>query len=385
MSTNTSTSRNALRLTFVLMLFGFGSISSSRVLLSLYALDLGASARAVGFLVAALYVCPLLMSWPVGRYADRVGSRGLLLGGAASGACAMLIPFFVRHLAALYVSATLMGVAFTLYNVLLPNIVGVVSRPEERPRNFSNASLVGATTLFAGPLLAGFAIDLFGHPIACLMLVTFSVGAATLVLLWGDLLPVGSSHVAPSGGVRENFTDPAMRRILATSGLVQVGQDLFQFYIPVYGHAIGLSASAIGAVLAALAVASFVVRFALPHLIAKLGEDALLGIAFYFTAVAFLLVPFVQHMVTLALIAFVFGLGIGCGQPITTMLIFSRCAEGRTGETLGLRQTVNNAMRVSGPAVFGAIASMFGLSPVFWISAAMMGGGGLLMRTQRAK
>jgi acyl-CoA synthetase (NDP forming) len=47
---------------------------------------------------------------------------------------------------------------------------------------------------------------------------------------------------------------------------------------------------------------------------------------------------------------------------------------------LGLRQSVNNAMRVSGPAVFGFVATLFGLPVVFWVSALLMGGGGLLSR-----
>jgi predicted MFS family arabinose efflux permease len=154
LNADVSASRTPLYLTFALMLFGFGSISSARVALSLYALDLGASASAVGILVGSLYVFPLLISWPVGRYSDRV-------------------------------------------------------------------------------------------------------------------------------------------------------------------------------------------------------------------------------------VSFMFGLGMGCGQPITTMLIFSRSAEGRSGETLGLRQSVNNAIRVSAPAVFGFVATAFGLAPVFWISAIMMGGGGILSRPRR--
>ena len=52
-------------------------------------------------------------------------------------------------------------------------------------------------------------------------------------------------------------------------------------------------------------------------------------------------------------VTFIFGLGMGCGQPITTMLIFGRTARGRSGEILGLRQSVNNAVRVAGPAAFG--------------------------------
>jgi MFS family permease len=365
------------------MLFGFSSIGAARVALSLYALELGASASAVGVLVGLLYVFPLLISWPVGRYADRVGSRGLLLFGAACGAIAMLIPYFVRELAALYVASVLMGMSFTLYNVLLPNIVGLLSEPHERPRNFSNASLVGSITMFAGPLLAGIAIDLAGHALACLYLVALSASAAVLLISWGGMLPGGSRQPRSGGGVRDVLRDPPMVRALATSGLVQVGQDLYQFYIPVYGHGLGLPASAIGALLATLAVASFLVRVTLPRLMARFGEERVLVVSFYVSAAGFALVPFFDNIAVLAVVSFTFGLGVGCGQPITTLQIFSRSAEGRSGEMQGLRQSVNNAMRVAGPVVFGFIATALGLAPVFWMSALMMGGGGLLSRPRR--
>jgi MFS family permease len=169
-------------------------------------------------------------------------------------------------------------------------------------------------------------------------------------------------------------------RILGTSSLVQLGQDLYQFYIPVYGHGIGLSASAIGGVLANFAAASFVVRLILPRLVAKLGDKRVLAYSFYLAGSGFLLMPIFGNVLALSALSFMFGLGMGCGQPITTMLIFSRSAPGRSGETLGLRQTVNNLLRVSGPAVFGVVATAFGLPPVFWLSGLMMAGGGLLAR-----
>src|SRR5262249_42935696 len=158
---------------------------------------------------------------------------------------AMLIPYFVRELPALYVASTLMGIAFTLYNTLLPNLVGLLSRPEEYARNFSNASLMGSITMFSGPLIAGFAIDLSDHATACLSLLTLSIAAGTSLIVWGGMLPGGSSAPGPGGSIREMLSDPAMLRTLVTSSLVQVGQDLYQFYIPLQGHRVGLSASAI--------------------------------------------------------------------------------------------------------------------------------------------
>lgn len=384
MTTTASASRTPLYLTFALMLFGFSSINSARVALSLYALALGASPTAVGLLIGSFYVFPVLLSWPVGRYTDRVGSRWLLLAASVCGACAMVIPFFVRELAALFFAAMLMGIAFTLYNVLLPNVVGLLSQPQERVRNFSNASLVGGISMVVGPLVAGVAIDLAGHATACLYLVLQSVVTGSLILVWGRTLPGGASRTAPASKALNNpFADRELVKALGTSSLVQVGQDLYQFYIPVHGVAVGLSASAIGALLSTYAAASFVVRLAMPSLIKRLGEERVLSFSFYFAALGFVLVPHFESALALAVISFLFGLGIGCGQPITTMLIFNRSAEGRSGETFGLRQTVNNALRVTAPPAFGLVATAFGLLPVFWLSAALMGGAGLLARPRR--
>ena len=370
-----------LRLTYALMLFCFASISAARVVLSLYALDIGAQPAAVGVLVATFYVFPLLLSWPVGRYADRVGSRWLLLLGAACGAAGMSIPYFVRGLPALYLAGLMIGFSFTFYNLLLQNLVGLLSKPHERARSFSNASMVGASTNFIGPLLAGLAVDHSGQVIACLYVVAMSLASGALLVVWGGVLPGGTPRTGPAGSARDLLAEPGIWRILATSSLVQVGQDLFQFYIPVYGHGIGMSGSAIGAVLAAFATAVFVVRFVMPRLLARLGEERLLAYSFYFAAAGFAGVPFFTSPVALAMVAFIFGLGMGCGQPVTTMMLFSRSAEGRSGETLGLRQVVNNVMRVSAPTLFGFVATGFGLFPVFWINALMMAAGGWLTRS----
>lgn len=366
------------------MLFCFGSISAARVALALYALALDASPTAVGILVGTLYIVPLLFSWPVGRYSDRVGSRSLLLFGALNGIGAMLIPYFLPQLAYLYVASILLGISFTVYNVLLPNLVGLLSNPEERARNFSNASLVGATTMFLGPLLAGFAIDLSSHALACVFLAMLPVASLALLLAWGAALPGGSPLHGAAGSMRDTLADRGMLRHLASSSLVQVAQDLYQFYIPVYGHAIGLSASAIGGLLSTVAAASFAVRLVLARLVSRLGDETVLAYSFGFVALGFALVPFFEGAVALGLISFLFGLGMGCGQPITTMLIFSRSAQGRSGETLGLRQSVNNVLRVSGPALFGVVATAFGLPAVFWLSGAIMGAGGLLAHPRRS-
>ncbi len=376
--------RFPLYLTFALTLVGFVAVNASRVVLQLFALDLGASATEVGLLVALYYVCPLLFSWPAGVFGDRVGPLWPLLFSALFGTCGLLIPYFVHTLPALYVAGTLSGLSFAFFLVIVQNLVGVLSAPDKRAQSFSNFSLVGATSNFIGPLVAGFSVDSFGYPIACVAAAALSLATGLILVSGARLLPAGNGRAAPRGRIMDTLSDPAVLRILAIGSLVQLGTDLFQFYIPVYGVGIGLSASAIGGLLATFAAASFVVRFGLPRLVKRLGEDRLLAYSFVLAGLGFALVPLFQNLMLLGLVSFVFGLGTGCGQPIATMMMFSRAADGRSGEALGLRLTANNLVRVIAPAVFGFVVSAFGLPPVFFINAAMMGAGALVSRSKSA-
>src|SRR6185503_1716545 len=124
----------------------------------------------------------------------------------------------------------------------------------------------------------------------------------------------------------------------------------------------------------------FVVRLAIPRLVTRWGKERLLALSFYLGGASLLLIPFFQSGWMLALIAFVFGLGMGCGGPLITMLMFSHSSQGRSGEALGLRMTVNHLSRVVLPVIFGSIGSVFGLAAAFWLNALMMGGGGLMSR-----
>ena len=366
----------ALALTF----FNFVGSTAARVVLTLYALEIGAPASAIGVIGGLLFLFPLLLSWPIGALADRVGARSLLLFGSICGAVSLVLPYFAATLYAFYAAAALNGLALAFFPVTLQNVIGVASRPEDRPRNFSNFSITGALTNFGGPLLAGFSIDHLGHANACLVIATQSLIAVVLVLIWGRRFPPGNPHAARGMGGAGMLADREVRRMLVVSGLVQLGSDLFQFYLPIYAHSIGLSASAIGAVLATLAVAALIVRLFLAHLLKHVQGEKLLAWVFIAGAIGYALVPLSGNAYALGAVSFFFGLGMGIGIPLTVILMFSHSAEGRSGQTLGLRLTANNFVRVTGPMVFGVVGSALGLQAIFWIVAAIMCAGGLLSR-----
>ncbi len=368
-------------LTLALTFFNFTGANATRVLLTLYALELNASATEIGLLGGLLFLFPLLLSWPIGALADRKGARGILLLAAVCAAVSLVLPYFFRDLMVFYAAAALNGLALALFHVTLQNLVGNLSAPEQRARNFANFSLAGAMTSFFGPLLAGFSIDTVGYAWACLITGMVSLIVIVLLLTLGRHLPKARPKPKADAAAPRALLDAHVWRMLITSGLVQLGYDLFQFLVPIYGHEIGLSASAIGGVLATLAVAAFVVRLFLARLVERYTGERLLAWVFYTGAIGFALAPFSTNGFVLGMAAFLFGLGMGLGIPLTVILMYESSAEGRSGQTLGLRLTGNNLVRVGGPMIFGAIGAALGVAAVFWIIAAILVGGGVLAGT----
>jgi predicted MFS family arabinose efflux permease len=178
-----------------------------------------------------------------------------------------------------------------------------------------------------------------------------------MLVVWGGIMPGGTQATKPTGSVRLLLSEPGLWQVLAASSLVVTGNDLFQVFIPIYGQGIGLSASAIGIILAMFALAAVIVRFFLSSLIKRFTVERVLTYSFFIGATGFLFVPLFKSILILSLVSFVFGLGMGCGQPITMMMTFSSSTHGRSGEAMGLRVTVNNLARMIGQVLFGSIGS----------------------------
>lgn len=372
-------------LALLVVLLNMTAFRGSKVLVSLFALELGSGQIMLGVIVALYSLCPILLALYAGRLSDRLGVGRPLALGSLGIALSLALPGVLPSLPALYVSALLIGFSHVFYNVSMQNLVGMLSTPETSTRNFSNLSLVIASGGFAGPLLAGFAIDELGHAAAYLCLAV--TPAISAVLMFGARRRLAalrggkSKNSGEAGGYAVGLlSNVPLRRTLITSGIILTAIDLFQFYMPVYGHAIGLPASTIGVVLAMFAAASFIVRIIMPRLVDRFGDESVLTASIFIAAGTYLLFPLFESGVLLAVIAFLLGMGTGCGQPLTLMMIYARAPEGRSGEAMGLRMTINNVTHLGVPLLFGAIGTAFGVAPVFLANAAMLAASGALSR-----
>jgi len=362
------------------------SEQAARVMLALYALELGAQPLTIGMLAATFSLFPMLLAVLTGKLADRFDVRWLLMFGSGATGVSMLLPYFVPGLPAIFAAAAMIGLADAIYSVSVQNLVGLLSATHERARNFNNYSLAASAFCFVGPLFAGFSIDLSGHAMACIYLAVLTLVPAIMLAIWGKLIPATTGQVAATGGgFRALILESGVGRVVITSSLLSCGNYLYQFYLPVYATTIGLSASVIGMVLAMSAAAMFVMRLILPRLITKYSAESLLTYAFLAGAASLILVPLLRDAIALGLISFIFGLSVGCGHPLVLMLMFGNAPIGRSGEALGLRMTVNHLAKIIFPVIFGSIASAFGLPPTFWLNALMLGTAGMLSRPRRPK
>src|SRR5512147_2222976 len=114
-----------------------GCHMGSRMVASLFAIELGANPLLIGALISVYSVFPLLLAVYSGRIADRFGSRYPMLGGSAVFMLGLLLPFLWPKLPMLYIAAALVGVGFVFFNVSVQNLAGALGPPEQRTRNFS--------------------------------------------------------------------------------------------------------------------------------------------------------------------------------------------------------------------------------------------------------
>jgi sugar phosphate permease len=154
--------------------------------------------------------------------------------------------------------------------------------------------------------------------------------------------------------------------------MVFAAADLLNFYIPIYGHSIGLSASMIGIIIGAHSAAAFVVRLVMPKLLKLATEAQLMNYCLLASGAIYFLFPLFEQPWILAGISFLLGLSLGCGNPLSMILIYASSPQGRTGEALGLRMSLNKVIQIGVPLLFGYLGSMLGLMAVFWSNGLLL-------------
>lgn len=378
-----------MSIAFLLLLTAvlFVSLKGARVLMTLFALELGAGPFATGLLFALYGLFPFLFAVYAGRIADRLGNHVLIYAGLAGYAVALALPGFFPTLPVLFVASPLVGLTSMFFILATQNLIGVMSPPETRTRNYTYYGLGDAAGNVAGPVLVGLTIDAFSHRATYGVVAAIAVVCLVLFHFGRSAIPARAGGARPSQrtAARDLLRLPALRNALITNGIVMTGIDLYLVYLPIHARDADLTASAIGLIIGTFGAAGFLVRMLIPPVTARWGEYGMIAGALALSCAAFVVIPLTGNPWLLGTASFVAGLGLGCGQPLSMILSFNAAPPGRSAEAIAMRLAVSYGAHVIIPPVFGALGAVVGTAPVFWTCAMLMGGGAALNRKSVAR
>jgi MFS family permease len=368
----------------VAQVFLHSTLAGNRMAAPLLALSLGYSAAAVGLLLALFGLSQLLLALPFGRYVDRHGLRPVMvravLAACLAGVLAAAWPSFL----VLCAMALLTGGAAAAILIAVQRQVGRLTDDlSQLRRSFSWLAIGPAVSNVMGPVAVGFLIDHAGPQAASpqgFSAAFFFMAAVPLVTWWllrrvEDVGPALPQEVQ-QGSVWQAWhllRLPGIGRLMLVNWFVAATWDVHALVIPLLGVERGLSASQIGLVLAAFAVATGLVRVVLPLVAERLREWAVLVVAMLATAVIFAVYPFTDSAWTMALCSFLIGLALGTVQPMVMSMLHQITPMQRQGEVLGLRLMSVTAAGVVIPLLLGSVSALIGLHGVLWVVAAWVG------------
>ncbi|MDB5942891.1 MAG: major facilitator superfamily 1 [Ramlibacter sp.] len=349
-------------------------MAGTRMAAPLLALRNGHSEAAVGVLLALFALTQVFLSLPAGRYADRHGLKrpiGIaVIAATLGGGLAVAFPIFP----VLCLSALLTGGATGAASIALQRHVGrAAETPTELKQVFSWLAIGPAISNFVGPFSAGLVIDHGGFRLAFLLMAVLPLLSWYWVRTARELPPVARPAGAHAGKAWDLLREPMFRRLLMVNWLLSSCWDVHTFVVPLLGHERGLSASVIGTILGAFAVAGALVRVVLPMIAGYLKEWAVIAGAMGATALLFAVYPFMHSALAMGLCSVLLGVALGSVQPMVMSTLHQITPEHRHGEAVAMRMMAINASSVAMPMLFGLAGTFIGIAGVFWFVGAAVG------------
>ena len=365
-------------------MFLHACMAGARMAIPLLALKQGFSPVAVGALLALFALAPMFLALPAGRYSDRRGLQKLMRLSVVVATSGVFLSAIWPIFPVMCLSALAAGGATGMAVIALQRHVGRMAKDAAALKvAFSWLSLGPAVSNFVGPVLAGLLID-FAGPVAA-DVVGFRWAFLSMALLplltWFWIRRVPELPLSPELAneaprrALDLLAEPMMRRLLGVNWLLSSCWDVHTFVVPVLGHERGYSASVVGGILGAFALAAAFIRVCLPFISRHVKEHQIITAAMLSTGALFAVYPLMPTAGSMLVCSVLLGLVLGTVQPMIMSTLHQITPPHRQGEALGLRLMSINASSVLMPMVFGAAGAVAGVAPVFWVVGVAVGTG----------
>lgn len=375
--------------TTVMLAFGYGMVVPTiPVLATSFDVSIGVAAQ-----VVTAHAVGRFAGQPVaGVLVDRLGPRLSLVGGPAVVAAAALSVVVTQSFAALLAAVFLIGIGDSVL-MLAREIAGIdVVRPAQRGRLMSGFFGFNSLGMALGPALGGLLTELISFRAVFVVYAVLAALAIPIMLtLKASRRPTAqpaaaAERGAPRAGLAARFgglagllraIEPRFRSMylvltFATFSMM-IYRTTLQSMLPLYaGSELGFSPTQVGLlfsisgglVLAMIVPAGFVID--------KIGRKWATVPSTALPGVVFLLFPFADTFVQLAVLVSLLGIANGLSLGSVAVSTYDISPERVRGRLQAARRTVAETGAIGAPAAGGALANAYGPGVPFAVFAPFM-------------
>lgn len=346
-------------------------------ILPLHAQAKGASLTMVGAVVASYAIAQVLLRIPIGVGADLIGKRKPF---AAGGALICALGGFGLALApdpwTLFAARTVTGIGAAAW-VAISVLYAAYWRAKRAPMAMATVMALTQVAQVLATLAGGVLADRLGSEST--FYAGFAAGLAATVALLFAREPASPPRAYSASTFMRVLATPALLVVSVVSITVQFVTFSTNFgFVPVYAGTIGASKADVGYITTAMFMSSAVGALASGYIVQRAGYRTSILAAAMVVAIAMALVPAIHDVTLLGAGQALGGIGRGALNTLLIALALQSAAPAERATAMGVFQAIYAIGMLSGPIVSGAVADAYGLDSVFYLSAAVAVGGGLL-------
>jgi len=342
-----------------------------------YAERLGAGPAGVGLLISVYALAQAVAAPLLGRLADRVGRKRVLVACLAGSCLSFLGLAAARSFAMVLGSRVLDGV--TAGNLPVAHAVVADATPEpERAAAFNMLAMAYGAAFLLGPLAAAAALRA-GPRAPVLAGAGFS---ALSVALAAFLLPGGKGRPASRGAGGRGSLARGCAGSLAAMACLFAAYQLFTSGFPLFaeracrpgGH--GFGARELSLVYALVGATALGVQGLLSGpMIRRLGERGATALAFAAGALGAAVLGLGRGWPGILGPVVLCAAGLAVLRPLLAARLSREAGPGRQGAAMGLAQTVQSAMQILAPLAAGGLIGLGRLGTWRWLLAGCLAAG----------
>lgn len=348
-------------------------------LLPFYALEFGANASTIGFLMAIFAFGQMTTAPLWGRLSDRVGRKPVLMASQALSAAAFVVFAYADAVWLLFLCRFLQGVGGGTLGAVSAYVTDAV-QPDERAKALGWITACTSAGVMVGPAIGSFTV---AWSTAAPGLIAAALCGANLIFTW---LYLGEARV-----VDRSKPQPKPRRLLGEIGAV-LARPTAKVHSLIWIYAAGIMAfmamtgmmalylekrfgiteTTIGFFYVAIGAVSVVMRgLILGRLVDAFGEVRVLQTGALCLGLGMWSLTFASTPIVFGVVMMMVPMGTALLFPSVTSLVTRYADPDQVGQTVGVQQAFGGVSRLLAP-IWAGIVFEAGPERPFWIGGTLV-------------